>query len=491
MTIGEQLQSYRPAQSYASCSEMPYSTESFLHTILDLTLFYRQVISHLAVVLVMFITIILFYIGYKGEFVESKGELSKRVENIASFFAAEFREDRQIDDRLWQLAMVASGANLWVEDEAGQVLQGVATVQRGENAYNLRRSPDGSKSQVVFLPDGQSALVMSEPVLIGDKKAMLMGYFFFDNIGLVLQRIIRFYFWPTIVGGGAAVLFGMFLSHNLTHSIADIAAAAKRFSAGDYASRTRTSGEDEIGALGNTFNAMAESIAQTHRTRREFFANISHELKTPITCIKATAEALVDGIGEDETSRDHYLQRILAETDRMARLVADIMDMEQLESGKLLIRQEKFDIARLLRKLEDKWSSLLWENKLTLLLSLRIEHCYLLGDEGRMEQVLDNLLSNAIRCSPIGATITLQLRATENQLQVLVIDEGEGIAEADLPLIWDRFYRTDKSRVRTGGGNGLGLTISRSLIHAMGGEIEAFSQKGAGATFIITMPRIE
>jgi len=453
------------------------------------SLFYRQVISHLAVVLVMFATIILFYISYKGEFAESKGELSKRVENIAVFFAAEFREGRPIEDKLWQLAIAASGANLWVEDETGQILQGVATTDWRNNTYNLRSSPDGSKSQVVFLPDGQSALVMSEPVLIGDKKAMLVGYFFFDNISLVLQRIVRFYFWPSIVGGGAAILFGMFLSHNLTRSIADIAAAAKRFSAGDYASRTRTAGKDEIGALGNTFNAMADSIAQHHRTRREFFANISHELKTPITCIKATAEALVDGIGEDETSRNHYLNRILAETDRMARLVSDIMDMEQLESGKLLIKHEKFDIAQLLRKLEDKWSSLLIENRISLVLALQKEPCYSLGDEGRMEQVLDNLLSNAIRHSPPGAIVTLQLMTTGEQLQVLVIDEGEGIAEEELPLIWERFYRTDKSRARTGGGSGLGLTISRSLVQAMGGKIEAHSQKGAGATFIVTMPR--
>lgn len=432
-----------------------------------------------------------FYVSYNGEFVESKGELSKRVQNVATFFAAELKDDLPIADREWQLAIVASGANLWVEDESGRVLHGSASTQWQQDAYNLRSSPDGSKSQVVFLPDGQSALVMSEPVLIGERQGAVIGYFFFDNISLVLQRIMRFYFWPSIVGGGAAVLLGMFLSHNLTRSIADIAAAAKRFSAGEYTSRTRTTGKDEIGALGATFNAMAESITHTQRTRREFFSNISHELKTPISCIKATAEALVDGIGEDEAARNHYLKRILAETDRMARLVSDIMDAEQLESGKLLIWQKKFDMAVLLRQQGDKLYSLLTEKRLVLALDIPHEPCYVLGDEGRMEQVLDNLLSNAIRYSPSGATITVQLRTRDEHLQVLVVDEGEGIAEEELPLIWERFYRTDKSRARTGGGSGLGLGISKDLIEAMGGRIEAYSQKGAGASFIITMQRIE
>ncbi|MCC5466918.1 HAMP domain-containing sensor histidine kinase [Pelosinus baikalensis] len=262
----------------------------------------------------------------------------------------------------------------------------------------------------------------------------------------------------------------------------------KRFSAGDYTSRTCYTDKDEIGTLGKTFNAMADAIVHTQQTRRNFFSNISHELKTPLSCIKATTEALIDGIAVNDQERTHYLERILAETDRMSRLVHDIMDIEQLESGRMCIKQERFDIAALLLHQADTIEMLLKKKNLSLLLRIQTDKRYVLGDADRFAQVLDNLLSNAIRYAPSGSHIGLLLTEENKWLQVSISDQGEGIASEDLPLIWERFYRVDKSRDRSLGGSGLGLSISLGLMEAMGGTITVESEKGKGTMFKIRIP---
>ena len=155
------------------------------------------------------------------------------------------------------------------------------------------------------------------------------------------------------------------------------------------------------------------------------------------------------------------------------------------------IRREQIDVAELLLHQADKLEPLLKEKRLSLLLRLETNKRYIWGDAGRLEQVLDNLLSNAIRYSPEESHIGLQLIEERESLKICVSDQGEGISEADLPLIWERFYRADKSRNRSSGGSGLGLSISRGLIEAMGGTISAHSQKGEETQFIIRIPWIK
>jgi signal transduction histidine kinase len=164
------------------------------------------------------------------------------------------------------------------------------------------------------------------------------------------------------------------------------------------------------------------------------------------------------------------------------------MDMEHLESDQMFIKQERLDVAALLLHQADKIEPLLKQKNISLLLRLETDKRYASGDADRFAQVLDNLLSNAIRHAPSGSQIGLIL-AEENQwLQLSVSDQGEGIASEDLPLIWERFYRVDKSRTRSLGGSGLGLSISRGLMEAMAGTISVESEKGKGTVFKIRIP---
>jgi len=449
------------------------------------SLLFRQLFSHVAIIIFMALTlsVSVIYFAYQSD----NGDLAIRVRNIAAFFSEDLKGGR-IPDREWELASQATGAVFWLEDNDGQIIQGSPPVDLNAESYTIRNSVDYSK-QFLFSTEAQNAVIISVPVLIGEEPGRLLAYYPLRPV--LLEMIIRSYFFPFIAGLAAAFLLALLLSQKLTRSIADIASAAKRFSAGDYTSRTRYTDKDEIGTLGKTFNAMADAILHIQQTRRNFFSNISHELKTPLSCIKATTEALIDGIAVNDQERTQYLERILAETDRMSRLVHDITDTEQLESGKMFIKQERLDLGALLLNQADKIELLLKKKNLSLLLRLETDKRYVLGDTDRLEQVLNNLLSNAIRYAPSGSRIGLLLTEENKWLQVCVSDQGEGIAEADLPLIWERFYRADKSRNRSSGGSGLGLFISRGLIEAMGGTISAHSQKEEGTRFMIRIPWLE
>jgi len=452
------------------------------------SLFFRQVLSHLAIIIFMALTLSgsIIYFVYEGNLNDKKGDLAIRVSNLADFFSEELEAGHVPDLRDWQIASHASGAILWLEDSDGQIIQGIPPNHLNAESYTISNSLDDSKMQIILSPE--RALIVSVPVLIGDKHGQLRAYYSIHSARFILERVLRFSLSPFIVGLIAAFLLALLLSRKLTRSIADIASAAKRFSAGDYASRTQYTGKDEIGALGKTFNDMADAILHTQQTRRDFFANISHELKTPLSCIKATTEALIDGIATNDQERTQYLERVLVETDRMTRLVYDITDTEQLESGKMFIKRERIDLATLLLNQSDKIELLLKKKNLSLLLRLETDKRYVLGDAGRLEQVLDNLISNAIRYAPVGSRIGLLLTEENEWLQVCVSDQGEGIAEEELIMIWERFYRIDKSRERSAGGSGLGLSISRGLIEAMGGTISVQSKKGEGTKFKICIP---
>lgn len=457
------------------------------------SIFFRQVISHITVIIFIALTLTgsVVYFIYKGSFTEKEGELKRRVKNIAASFDEELKTGQVPTVREWQLVSNTIGTPLWLEDAAGEVIRGQLppgyNPEMAKTDASLRRI--SSKAQLSF--DGRGAIAVSVPVSIGDRPGLIVAFYTLNSYQHLLERLARFYIYPFIVGIIAAIFLGVLLSRKLTRSIADISHAAVRFSAGDYTSRTQTVGEDEIGALGRTFNTMAESIFHTQQTRQDFFANISHELKTPLTCVKSTTEALLDGIAESDADREHYLTRILLEANRMSRLVSDIMDAEQLESGKMKIKQERVDLAALLERQADKMEPQFIQKNLSLNLQISTTHHYVIGDSGRLEQVLDNLMSNAIRHAPVDSAIDLILVEEKEYIQIGVSDQGEGISEEDLPLIGERFYRVDKSRNRASGGSGIGLSITRGLIEAMGGTIAVQSQKRSGTTFKIRMRWVE
>jgi two-component system phosphate regulon sensor histidine kinase PhoR len=229
-------------------------------------------------------------------------------------------------------------------------------------------------------------------------------------------------------------------------------------------------------------------LRQTERLRRELTANVSHELRTPLTSIKGFAETLLDGAMQDDVTCRRFLAIIDGETDRLVKLVDDLLDLSLLESKRLTLELKPVDVSVLVAHTVDKLRPLAQTQRLTLHQSAP-PGIVVSADADRLEQVLTNLVDNALKYTPEGGRVDVQVAAANGEIEVLVNDSGRGIGPEDLPHVFERFYRADRSRTRGSGGTGLGLAIAKHIVEAHGGRISVSSQPNAGTTFKVTLPR--
>lgn len=281
-----------------------------------------------------------------------------------------------------------------------------------------------------------------------------------------------------------AVLLGLLLSQVITAPLREMTAAARRLAGGDYNQRVTLRGRDEVADLAAAFNEMATGLAATEQMRRELVANVAHELRTPLTSIEGYMEALEDGIfpAGPETYR-----RIHDEAARLRRLVEDLTALARAEApGEWACDPVRLD--RLALEAVEAFRPRFEAGQVSLTTDLTKNGPVISGDAGRLRQALDNLLDNALRYTPAGGQVTVRLQADNGTARLTVADTGQGIAPADLPHIFERFYRGDKSRVRATGGAGIGLTLVKHIIERHGGRIEVESAPGEGSAFTVTLP---
>jgi len=221
--------------------------------------------------------------------------------------------------------------------------------------------------------------------------------------------------------------------------------------------------------------------------RREFVANVSHELRTPISLIQGYSEAVIDDVVESQEQRNSFMKVILEEANRLKRLVDDLLELSRLQSGVISLEKESLDIAQVLVQVKAKFQALLEQNKIDLQVEIGPEAEYLFADRFRIEQMFINLINNAIRYTA-GGKIEIISRRTEVGIELCISDTGRGIPEQDLPFIFERFYRADKSRNRESGGTGIGLSIVKNIVDAHNGKISVISEEGKGTTFKMIFP---
>jgi signal transduction histidine kinase len=287
-----------------------------------------------------------------------------------------------------------------------------------------------------------------------------------------------------------ATLLGAGLARSITRPIEAMTRAAAAMARGDYSQTIPVEGKDEVGRLAASFNTMAHQVARAHRMERDFVANVSHDLKTPLTSIQGFAQALLDGTVKDEAGQRQAAQIIYEEAERMNRLVRGLLELAKLESGQVTMARQPVDLARVLRECADGASHRAEQASVTLNVRLADRLLPLTGDAARLEQAFNNLLDNALRYTPAGGQVELSAFPTsDGGIEVSVSDTGPGIPAEDLPRIFERFYRADKAR--TPGGTGLGLAIVKEIIQAHGGTIRAASQPGQGTRFTITLPQAD
>ena len=289
-----------------------------------------------------------------------------------------------------------------------------------------------------------------------------------------------------LIGFAVALITALVLWAWIYRPLGRILKGVRAVSGGDYQQRVPVSGPSEIREVARDINAMADSVQLSQRALREFLANVSHELKTPLTSIRGFSQALLDGTLDTPEERERAARVIDIESRRLLHLVGELLDLSRIESGQQAMQLADVPAAELLAHVTDVFSIRAEEDRV----DLRVGEpgdAVVSADFDRIEQVLGNLLDNAFRHTPAGGRIDVGVRpARAGFIEFSVTDSGSGIGPDELPHVFDRFYRS--SYEASGTGKGLGLAISREIVRAHGGEIRAESRLGAGATFAFTLP---
>jgi len=297
-----------------------------------------------------------------------------------------------------------------------------------------------------------------------------------------------------VFAGGMAMALGYFLSSTLTHRIGVLDRAARGIAAGDLLVRIPVRGRDEMADLASTFNQMAEQLQvakvkqlELEGMRRDLIAWVGHDLQTPLASVRAVVEALADGMVEDPETAQRYLHTAQKNILSLSSLIDDLFQMAQLDAGGLVLERAENSLADLISDTLESFSELAARQGVDLKGSVEagVDPVYM--DAERIGRALNNLVSNALRHTPRGGGVEVRAGRVGKSARVEVIDTGEGIGADDLPNIFERFYRGEKSRSRSTGGAGLGLAIARGIVEAHGGDIGVESGEG-GTRFFFTIP---
>ncbi|MBI3964797.1 MAG: HAMP domain-containing protein [Chloroflexi bacterium] len=294
---------------------------------------------------------------------------------------------------------------------------------------------------------------------------------------------------------GLALLFATLVARSLSVSAVRLAVTASRLAGDDLTARAEVRGNDEIAQLARALNVMAERLGDAfsqrrdlERARRDLVVAVSHDLRTPLATIRAMVEALADGVVSDQETVDRYLGAIGSETRRLAGLIDDLFELSQLDTGAVKLQLDTCSVGDLISDTLEGTRALASERGITVCGEIDDSLPMIVGDARKIERVLVNLVQNAIRHTAAGGSVVLEARARNASVDITVADDGEGIAATDLPRVFDRFYRGEKSRSREHGGAGLGLAIARGIVEAHGGQIWVESAVGEGTRFTFSLP---
>jgi signal transduction histidine kinase len=300
-----------------------------------------------------------------------------------------------------------------------------------------------------------------------------------------LNRTGRGLLLGAIGAGIVALLLGLALSRTLTRPLRRLTAAIHAMAAGNLDQRVDVDSHDEIGELAGAFNSMSAQLTQSNQARRQMTADIAHELRNPLMVMTGYIEALRDGVLRPTPER---FDMMYEEAQHLQRLVADLRTLSLADAGELALQPQVVDPFTLLARVVEAYTPNAQKAGITLVVEPRAVVPAIQVDMERMVQVLANLLTNALRHTPAGGTITLGAHAEPQDVVLTVADTGEGIAPDVLPRIFDRFYRADAARSQNGEESGLGLAIVKSIVTGHGGAVEVKSELGNGTTFEIHLP---
>jgi signal transduction histidine kinase len=415
-----------------------------------------------------------------------------------------------------QSTNVSPGIHTRLLDESGGVVIGVPSLE-SENTIQVPPAEDPGyvpAEELVLRPEIQSALSGNPDTAVrqvgspSTRRVLYAAAPIMDQDGQVANLVyLATPLPPRGLPGNLTLLLaataaaasllagiaGIYLAGRLARPLERLQRAASAISQGNLEQQVPVeAGILELERLGEGFNAMTASLRQSNQIKNAFIADVTHELRTPLTVIKGTVETLEDGALDDLKRRGELLASMERETDRLIRLVNDLLTLTRADASALALKSEAVDLPELARERCRLLQPLAAEKDLQLEVELDLPgvqgEMLVMADKDRTAQVLDNILDNAIRHSPSGSMISIKLGKRGKKGLCSIHDQGPGIPPEHLPLIFERFYRVDPARDRGSGGSGLGLAIARSLVEAQGGAIQAQSRVGEGTRITIELP---
>ncbi|MEQ2527429.1 ATP-binding protein [Bacillaceae bacterium CLA-AA-H227] len=361
----------------------------------------------------------------------------------------------------------------------GEVLGASASVQKFEKYLQIQ-------SEAKVLEDdwqNEPYIATVSPI---ETSGQVKGYvFMFENtksVHSLMESLNEHFLLASWVSVFFTVIIIIFLSKGITKPLLKMKEATYQISKGDFSVSLPITSKDELGDLANSIETLATELSYLKEQRNEFLASISHELRTPLTYIKGYTD-IVSKRNLNDEERSKYLNIIKEETDRLASLIKELFDLAQMDQNTFVIEKERIQLSPFLERLKEKLTPA-FKQKFELKCEPNVEA---IADPVKLEQILVNLLDNARKYSAEDSTVKLEAWKNRYSTHIVVADNGKGIPEKDLPYIFNRFYRVDKSRTRALGGTGLGLAIVQELVHAHGGDIKVTSIEHHGTKFEIIL----
>jgi signal transduction histidine kinase len=374
-------------------------------------------------------------------------------------------------------AALVSGTHIMLVAVNGTV---IADSQRRLVGTNYTGSSNSSVELSLSLP-WSPPVVLGNVYIIPDQAAELYVAPF-RRLAASLNRSLLL---ATTVAIAVALVLTFILSRRISSPIDILARATKQLGRGDLSQRVQYRDKGEVGILADAFNSMAAELERAEQLRRNLVADVAHELRTPLSNIKGYLEAIRDRVMKPNAAT---IQSLTEETELLSRLVDELQELSLAEAGQLKLACQPEDLAGLLQQAVTLWQPKVAAKEISLSLNLPADLPLVNIDRQRVSQVLHNILENAMSHTPKGGAISVAATTQGDWVEVSVSDTGEGIPAEDLPNIFERFYRVDRSRARATGGSGLGLTIAKRLVEAHGGKITVESELGKGSRFAFTLP---
>jgi signal transduction histidine kinase len=387
---------------------------------------------------------------------------------------------------------------VWVSDGLGYIWIAYSTSKEDEEKWKEQQLTEEEFIQVLkgntITKTGKfggrfdvPVLTIGVPLRINNK---IRGAIFLHSpvqgIKRTLYDIYINIWWAAFVSAVLSIVLLYWISRRVSKPLIQMNHISREFAQGNFKRRVKVVTKDETGQLAMNFNAMADSLEQLELMRRSFVANVSHELRSPLTSIMGYIQGVLDKTIQWE-EQDKYLEVALSEAQRLNKLINELLDLSQIESGQFPLKISVFDINEQLRRVLISHEERINKKNIEVEVDFQDEHCWVEGDPDRIQQVILNLVDNAIKYNFPNGKLMLKTWKHREKVYVKIQDKGPGIPKEDIVHIWERFYQTDKSRSTKGRGTGLGLSIVKKIIEEHGQNVWVNSRVGVGTAFIFSL----